>query len=517
MAQSQPFLELAPGQQGMAHPSAPAGAAAQSALNDDSLMMAQEQSPAYRALHAQNLIASQFRVRRIADLDVVHSGTGISRKSIEQALTCNGCCCLALYFTVQSGCIRKGTHSNGQYLFFGEGPHAIHSPYVSVEANDVPLTSEFILHGTRAIITVAQGFIGLATDRGQPVLLPPGLHQWESNTLKFERMIDLATSVIHLGPYTLVTVDEGYAGVTSDNGEQKVLDGGSAYMLTHRNWKFEKFITKKLQTSDVGPLTVTSGDNVPLQVMGTVSWRIEDVIKAARMAANTMQHLVPGSSEFDITKLRDDVMRQVTASLAAFVGTIMYSAQGHAAMAKKVHGSGSTAGNEPEPEEEKGGAKALFDRDQLQGSVEHANQICSQYGVRILAINLVSAYPSDPALLKALSQGAVATVAAEQCEIEARGQAAAMLAKARAEAEAGRIRAEADASAEELRAEGSLNAARKLESSEVAVMVAKMRAAGAALAEGNANSFFFGLNSVGDMPQGILGATMASSLVQHKA
>lgn len=87
-----------------------------------------------------------------------------------------------------------------------------------------------------------------------------------------------------------------------------------------------------------------------------------------------------------------------------------------------------------------------------------------------------------------------------------------MLAKARAEAEAARIKAEGDATAEELRAEGALNAAKKLEASEVAVTVAKMRAAGAALSEGNANSFFFGLSGAGELPNGVLGATMATSL-----
>ena len=71
-------------------------------------------------------------------------------------------------------------------------------------------------------------------DRGQPVLLPPGLHQWDSPTVEFQRLIDLASSVICLGPYTLITVDEGYAAVTQDNGEQKILEGGRAYMLTHR-------------------------------------------------------------------------------------------------------------------------------------------------------------------------------------------------------------------------------------------------------------------------------------------
>merc|ERR1719498_2141918 len=145
-------------------------------------------------------------------------------------------------------------------------------------------------------------------DRGQPLLLPPGMHQWDSGTIEWIDIIDLATSVIYLGPYTLVTVDEGYAGVTSDNGEQKVLDGGSAYMLTHRNWKFEKFITKKLQTNDVGPLTVTSGDNVPLQVTATVNWRIEDVTLAARMAANTM----PGTAVDQQVAFRQQAMQNIS-------------------------------------------------------------------------------------------------------------------------------------------------------------------------------------------------------------
>ena len=56
---------------------------------------------------------------------------------------------------------------------------------------------------------VPQGQIGLAFDRGQPVLFPPGLHQWDSQTLKFKKCIDLCQPVIEMGPYTLLTVDEG--------------------------------------------------------------------------------------------------------------------------------------------------------------------------------------------------------------------------------------------------------------------------------------------------------------------
>merc|ERR1711977_520123 len=72
----------------------------------------------------------------------------------------------------------------------------------------------------------------------------------------------------------------------------------------------------------------------------------------------------PAAHQFDITKLRQDVLRQVTASLAAFVGSVSYSAHGHAAMAQSIAGGkhSKAAASEPEPEE-KDGAKALFDRE----------------------------------------------------------------------------------------------------------------------------------------------------------
>ena len=48
-----------------------------------------------------------------------------------------------------------------------------------------------------------------------------------------------------MGPLTLVTVDDGYSAVTEDNGRQHILDGGRTYLLTHRNWKFQKFVATR--------------------------------------------------------------------------------------------------------------------------------------------------------------------------------------------------------------------------------------------------------------------------------
>lgn len=477
-----------------------------------------EHSPAYRALHENNLLCNQYLVRQVRDLKLRTGEWGATPYCVSRYCTCCGCCSCSKFFVVNAGCVRRGMHQNGEYIFFGEGLHSTSSFFLSVDDQELRLNSGAIIHGTKAIVTVSQGFIGLAMDRGHPILLPPGLHQWDSQTLEFKELIDLSSSLIRLGPYTLVTVDEGYAAVTQDNGEQKILEGGKSYMLTHRNWKFEKFMTKKIQTNDVGPVGVTTGDNVPLTATATVNWLIADAKLAARMAANTMGdgkkvNPADSSTQFELSAIRDDVIRQVKSSLAAFVGSVNYSAHGHANMAAGVDGSkakGLSLEPEPDLQEKEGGRRMLFDPARLFSSVDHANEICQRYGVKILSINLISAAPSDKGLLEALSQGAVATVAAEQMETAARGEAQAMLLRAKAEAESARIRAEGDASAEEIRAEGSLRAAARLQSSDVAVVLAKLKTAGNCLKESKANAFFFGLQGAGDIPQGLLGTALAS-------
>lgn len=492
---------------------------------DAELLSIIQHTPAYRALHENNLLCNEYLVHNVQDLRLNTRSWNWSPCPF-CTLRCASCCgCLGCnkYFVVNGGCVRKGMHINGEYTFFGEGMHVTSEFFTSVEDEDVRLNNGAIIHGTKAIVIVSQGFIGLAMDRGQPMLLPPGLHQWDSQSVEFKELIDLSSSLIRLGPYTLVTVDEGYAAITQDNGEQKILEGGSSYMLTHRNWKFEKFMTKKIQTDDVGPVAVTTGDNVPLTATATVNWIISDAKLAARMAAQTMENEKNSSGknnklteeetsmQFDITAIRQDVIRQVTSSLAAFVGSVNYSAHGHANMAAVVDGTQkkNTAAQEPEPAPGVDTRRVLFDPARLFSSVDHANDICHRYGVSILSINLISAAPSDHGLLEALSKGAVATVAAEQTQTAARGEAQAMLLKAKAEAESARIRAEGDAQAEEIRAEGSLQAAQRLQGSDVAVQLAKLKTAGACLRDTQANSFFFGLKGAGDIPQGLLGNALA--------
>merc|ERR1719379_1272287 len=318
-----------------------------------------------------------------------------------------------------------------------------------------------IQHGNRTIVIVEQGFLGYAQDNGQPVLLPPGIHVWTSESLFFVRPVALDDHIVNLGPMTVVTVDEGYAAVTQNNGKQCVLPGGHTHLLKHMNHKFEKFMTLKIQTDELEKIKATSADNINMMVDSTVNWRIVDVEVAATMAAETMATSgKAGDISADITKLRRDVLKQSLASLAAFIGSVNYSESFHMSAAAQAAGRDNTpvaAATLVEETPATVGAFAdnpLYNLEKMGSAVEHANSVTRSYGIEIMSINIISAAPVDDALTKSLASGAVASAEALMAETTARGQSRAVTIAAEADAAALRIRAEADAEAEKLRAEG---------------------------------------------------------------
>lgn len=320
--------------------------------------------------------------------------------------------------------------------------------------------------------------------------------------MRFVQSYDLNNNVISMPPLTLVTVDEGYSAVTEDNGKQRILAGGACYLLDHRNWKFQKFISQKIQSHNLDRICATSADNVLMAVDATVIWQIEDVSTAARNSAETIR--ADGSDtnaahhNADIKKLSNDVLKQAEASLAAFIGSVNYSDTFNVATA--VHDPGVVErsasmipeamasidmdndggdeqkdSNEPlnrlasssTTTHEKANANAklniptcsgspLFDPSRVNDVKKIANEVTSTYGVRIISINVVAAVPDDKNLMNSLAQGAVAAAEAQKYETVARGKAAALTIEATAEAEASVIRARGERQAADLVEESEL-------------------------------------------------------------
>lgn len=450
-----------------------------------------EDTKAYNALKSAGVLCAQYRRRSIEDiftgLDLMANST-MEINLCERAKMCYWCGgCLVYHAThvemfVEAGHVGLLMNDRNEYLFAQPGMHNIKSCFLRVVGPPVPLRGH-IRHGNRTIVIVEQGYVGYASDNGQPVLLPPGIHVWTSESLEFHRSVQLRDHLIVLGPYTLITVDEGYAAVTQDNGKQKVLPGGHTHLLDHMNWKFEKFMTLKIQTDDLERIQATSADNINMMVTSTVNWRIVDVVVAATMAAETMATSgKAGEVSADITKLRKDVLKQALASLAGFIGSVNYSESFHMSAAvqskkrlAKQDADGDRAGLRPgeepgaEPESKGFADNPLYDIHKMMSAVEHANRVTRTYGVEVMSINIISAMPCDDNLTKSLASGAVAAAMALQEETAARGTANAVRISAEAEAERARIESQGRADSEIIKTQALADAERiKAESDKAA-------------------------------------------------
>lgn len=233
-------------------------------------------------------------------------------------------------------------------------------------------------------------------------------------------------------------------------------------------------------------IEATSADNVKMHTYATVVWRVTDVKSAARMSAETMRHdggELKTADQSDMTKLRNDVLKQATASLACFIGEIRYSDSFHIS-AQVTRGREDTAqGNtQPPVPDDLSDYSPIWDPKRMATAMDVANKVTRTYGVTILSINIISAIPADTNLQNALAKGAVASAEAEQLETIARG-----------ESKAAKIKAEGDAQAEIIRADGAKVAAEKLASSAIAVELARLDKVGQVLS--NKSTFFFGANS----------------------
>eukprot|EP00929_Paragymnodinium_shiwhaense_P076852 TRINITY_DN3956_c0_g1_i1.p1 TRINITY_DN3956_c0_g1~~TRINITY_DN3956_c0_g1_i1.p1 ORF type:complete len:705 (+),score=180.07 TRINITY_DN3956_c0_g1_i1:90-2204(+) len=443
-----------------------------------------EDSRAYRTLQQAGLLVHKYRKPCFEAV----FGTLDLKANTSKEKNCRAKCKYGVYWCPVLGCVAYGaTHlelfvpaghigllmdSEQHYLFAQPGMHNISMgtcvPVLLQHVDTQPLpVNKDLRHGDRTIAVVEQGYVGVANDNGEPVLLPPGIHMWTSDSLKFQESVPLDQDIVKLGPYTLLTVDEGYAAITQNNGKQEIVMGGQTYLLNHKNWTFAKYLTLKIQTESLktesgGQIVATSADNINLNITATITWKIVDPIVAASQGADTMSTKnKSGAASQDIPKLRKDVNQQGIASLTSFVGSVNFSDTQHVSSKMHEKGDKHAGGSSPSGSSTRQQKNnPIFNTEKMTESVRLANVKTAAYGVQILSINILSAVPSDGGLAKALTMGAVESAKALMSETAARGNAKAMRIQAEAQKDCERLEAEGKANAEVIIAEAAAQAER---------------------------------------------------------
>jgi len=310
-------------------------------------------------------------------------------------------------FSVADDKLRWGRNRSGTSFCFLPGVHCVDDPSLKVDFKDTPITqkNQSMLDGSSSVLVIGQGFVGLCMESGEPVILPPGMHQWRSDTLKFEKAINVAQRVIYLERYTIITVDEGYVAITQNKGEQEILDGGEIHVLTDKNWVFERFMSTKTETIDLGRIEERTCDNVLLETKANVVWHIHDLGLAEKMTAEAFHADPFGMDDPDVVG-EDIVKERRTEALGKSTAPVVLGVAGVSLKILVRSTKYSDSMHDPlgsdDSDDDTDMADMLFDKDKLLSAVAHANAICSPKGIEIISINIISAFAKDGKPLRAL-------------------------------------------------------------------------------------------------------------------
>jgi regulator of protease activity HflC (stomatin/prohibitin superfamily) len=125
-------------------------------------------------------------------------------------------------------------------------------------------------------IIIKQGEIGLRrNNKGEMILLPPGRHSnfpWETYPVEPQ---SLSEKEIHLGPYTIISVETGYIAKTFNQGKLEILEEGQ-HLLQNASHVFSGFVAVKQETKKLKAITAYTSDNVGLTLHADVRYQIQD-------------------------------------------------------------------------------------------------------------------------------------------------------------------------------------------------------------------------------------------------
>ena len=327
-------------------------------------------------------------------------------------------------------------------------------------------TEEHIACGSKHRVTVPAGKLGLAWDAGKPMLLEAGaVYNVDSPTWNYVGSVPITQPVVQHGSLKLVTVKDGFVGVSFEDGKLTILSPGR-HVLAKPTHFFSGFLSTGQQTLSIAQVTSMSSDNVGLQFDAAVTIRVVDAMKAVTMLSN-----ISGAAEiFDPRNMLQAIIEKAKLALSIIIGNNRLNnprrvraalGASHSSSTAATTGTSTTATSthgrqheDTDPNElDEGSFKQVLHDSFLASFAESMSRDC---GVLIIDFSVEDIRFVDSELASALARGAVARTDLIKAEIDLqvkRTQAAAeqaseiMRAEGRAkaiailaEAEAARVR-----------------------------------------------------------------------------
>jgi regulator of protease activity HflC (stomatin/prohibitin superfamily) len=337
--------------------------------------------------------------------------------------------------------------------FLEPGRHHINNPRFSFLGHRFS-NEEHIACGSKHRVIVPAGKIGLAWETGSPVLLDPGqVYNIDSPTWVYVGSVPITLPVVQHGSLKLITVRQGFVGVSFEDGKLDILAPGR-HILSKPTHAFAGFLSTGQQTLSIAQVTSMSSDNVGLQFDAAVTIQVVDAAKAVTILAN-----LSGAAEtFDGRNMLQAVVEKAKLALSIIVGnnrlnnprrvraTLGAPTAAAAASAAAHH----AADEDPHHEVDEGSFKQVLHDTFLASFALSMQRDC---GILIVDFSVEDVRFTDPELASALARGAVARTDLIKAEIDL---------------EVKRTQASAEQASEVMRAEGRARATGILAEAEAA-------------------------------------------------
>lgn len=183
---------------------------------------------------------------------------------------------------------------NGSPRFLAPGRHFLPSPFDTYVYPDntnptkwkVSIAAKRIKLSSIEIVTVNQDELGLSEENGQYHVLNPGRYIFESphHFVKFEKANQ---SYINLGTEHRLTIPVGHVAIVVNNGKQEIITNeqtkNGQYIVDSPTFSYDpkKGIKSiQLKETQLQPLVVNNHDNLKIEVIGLIRYRITDPHRA---------------------------------------------------------------------------------------------------------------------------------------------------------------------------------------------------------------------------------------------
>jgi len=365
---------------------------------------------------------------------------------------------------------------NGKGFWLEPGRHFINNPQFNY-IGAVDRNTECIVVGSKARITVPSGKIGLAWEKGEPLVLEHGIViERDSPFFKYDGSVDMTRSLIVHGSIKFCSVRQGLFGVSYNEGVLQILNPGRHTLMKPTQF-LAGFLPSGQQTLSIEAVTSMSADNVGIKFDSALTIVVVDPAKAVTMlgiASNRPKNRNSGGSaskggaaseQFDLESFYWNIKQQAKLALSIIIGNNKLnqsfkstSKTTPVVVAEAVASGGAPSETKHNPEEayehnEEGSFKQhIHDLFMLKFSL-NMNESC---GVQIVDMSIEDIIITNPELAKAMSQAAVS---------------ATKLSSAKIEVEEKRMRAVGDARSMQILAQAEADRIRTLDNGKVVVVV----------------------------------------------